>query len=179
MKSRTAAAGVRIMKTSSAETESGTIDLWYSRDGAGVDPGAPLGNDLARPRYDRMRLYLAQSGTESCRGRAGFVGQINYRPFDEDCFAFVDDGNSSLSSDRHQLTFAGETSTVWFIQDGAIRKHNELSALGGDISVVAESFQQRNTVMVVMSDMNNGMTLSIERMQHYEGIGQTSTYGLA
>jgi len=39
LKARTVGAGIRFFKTSSADTESGTMDMIYSRDGAAIDDG--------------------------------------------------------------------------------------------------------------------------------------------
>lgn len=73
VKSRTVASGMRVFKTSTAENESGKLDVIYARDGANVDSSTTIAQSLGRPRSDRFRQYLAQSGTESCRGKHGFV----------------------------------------------------------------------------------------------------------
>jgi hypothetical protein len=72
VKSRTVAAGIRVFKTSVSENESGVLDVLYSRDGGNVDSSTKIVSGLGRPKNDRHRQYLAQTGGEDCRGQCGF-----------------------------------------------------------------------------------------------------------
>lgn len=112
-KSRTVAAGVRILKTSSAEAESGQLDFVYSRDGTSFDESAPIGFELGRPRTDRSRCYIAGNPTGACRGRTGLVAQVNYRPADEQSFSMIDVGEAH-ASDTGFMEIAGRTGAIWF-----------------------------------------------------------------
>lgn len=58
-KLRCVAAGTRVLKTSRQESESGSLDMIYSRDGSSFDEGHAFRADLARARPDRVRTYLA------------------------------------------------------------------------------------------------------------------------
>jgi hypothetical protein len=62
-KLRCVAGGVRVLKTSKQESESGSLDLIYSRDGSSFDEGHSFKTDLARTRPDRTRTYLAEAGS--------------------------------------------------------------------------------------------------------------------
>jgi len=107
------AAGLKVTKTSIGETEGGMVDTIYSRDGIPVDDDHRLDTDIGRPKPDRQRNYLAKTATESCRGRAGLVVQMNYRPFDDDSFNNRDiDG--SKGSDHNTLNFGGDVQPIWF-----------------------------------------------------------------
>lgn len=48
-KNRVVSTGVRFFKTSSSETESGQLDMHYSRDGANIDDSANLRSLFSRP----------------------------------------------------------------------------------------------------------------------------------
>lgn len=85
---RTVASALRVFKTTSAETESGTLDIIYGRAGQSLDEGQSLITDLARPMSDRVRLYLASAENGCCRGKPGFLIQNNYRPYDQQSFEF-------------------------------------------------------------------------------------------
>jgi len=61
-KMRCVAGGMRCMKTSTQESESGSLDMIYSRDGSSFDEGHSFKTDLARVRPDRTRTYLAGAG---------------------------------------------------------------------------------------------------------------------
>lgn len=98
LKGRTVGAGMRFFKTSSADAESGTLDLVYSRDGAAFDDGQAFGQDINRPKSDRIRLFLARTNDNSLRGQAGFVAQTNYRPIDDIAFNYRD-VDSALGGD--------------------------------------------------------------------------------
>jgi len=63
---------MRFFKTSVSESESGILDLNYSRDGAAVDEKASLGSLFGVPTESSTRLYLA-GGFGSLRNQAGFV----------------------------------------------------------------------------------------------------------
>jgi len=47
-----------------------------------------MGHNLGRVGKDQARLYLAQTQVGELRGRVGYVGQTNYRPFDERAFEY-------------------------------------------------------------------------------------------
>lgn len=88
LKLRIVAGGNRIFKTSSNDNESGTMDILYSRDGSTFDEGDVLARDLARPRADRMRTYIARASTCDHQGVSGFLAQVNKRPHDEASFNY-------------------------------------------------------------------------------------------
>jgi len=71
-KLRCVAGGMRVLKTSRQESESGSLDLIYSRDGSSFDEGHSFKTDLARNRPDRIRTYLADSGC-CLRETNGFI----------------------------------------------------------------------------------------------------------
>jgi len=85
---RVVASAVRVFKTTSTETEAGTLDIVYGRAGQSLDEGQQLITDLARPMSDRVRLYLASAEGGCCRGKPGFLVQNNYRPYDQQSFEF-------------------------------------------------------------------------------------------
>lgn len=61
-----------MLKTSKQESESGSLDMIYSRDGSSFDEGHSFKTDLARIRPDRVRTYLAGAGC-CLRETNGFV----------------------------------------------------------------------------------------------------------
>lgn len=61
-----------MLKTSKQESESGSLDMIYSRDGSSFDEGHSFKTDLARIRPDRVRTYLAGAG-HCLRETNGFV----------------------------------------------------------------------------------------------------------
>lgn len=71
-KLRCVAGGMRVLKTSRQDAESGSLDIIYSRDGSSFDEGHAFKTDLARTRPDRMRTYLADAGC-CLRQTNGFV----------------------------------------------------------------------------------------------------------
>ena len=71
-KLRCVAGGMRVLKTSKQDSESGSLDLIYSRDGSSFDEGHAFKTDLARTRPDRVRTYLAGAGC-CLRQTNGFV----------------------------------------------------------------------------------------------------------
>jgi len=80
---RVVASAMRVFKTTSTDTEAGTLDIIYGRAGQSLDEGQQLITDLARPMSDRVRLYLASTEDGCCRGKPGFLVQNNYRPYDQ------------------------------------------------------------------------------------------------
>lgn len=107
---------MRVFKTSSSETESGIIDIVYAQDGLGFDDNHQIGSTLSRPKADRQRHYLAQTETGNCRGRAGFVVQGNYRPFDDVDFEMTEPGNAAVL-DNALFQAGGDVSALWFVMD--------------------------------------------------------------
>lgn len=71
-KLRCVAGGTRVLKTSKQDSESGSLDMIYSRDGSSFDEGHSFITDLARSRPDRVRTYLAGAGC-CLRATNGFV----------------------------------------------------------------------------------------------------------
>jgi nicotinate-nucleotide pyrophosphorylase len=58
-KHRVVSTGIRFFKTSLSDTESGQLDMHYSRDGASIDDSTNLRTLFGRPTSDTRRLYLA------------------------------------------------------------------------------------------------------------------------
>lgn len=87
---RVVAAGNRVFKTSSNDNESGVMDILYSRDGSTFDEGDAIIRDLARPRSDRIRTYIARANNCDHQGVSGFLAQVNKRPHDEASFNYYD-----------------------------------------------------------------------------------------
>lgn len=112
-KMRCVAGGVRVLKTSKQDSESGSLDLIYSRDGSSFDEGHAFKVDLARTRPDRCRTYLAGSGC-CLRETNGFIIQSNKRPHDEASLDLLDI-KKLYNSVGHNFAPHGETSSVWFI----------------------------------------------------------------
>jgi len=171
-KIRCVSGGMKIVKTSKQESESGILDMLYSRDGSSFDEGAALNADLARPRPDRTRLYLAGQGC-CLRGQNGFISQVNKRPHDDASFDLLD-VQKSVNGRGRDFSPMNEISTVWFydITDNILypaRDYDTIPA-GNLIGLVVESLQQRHTTMAISQDIEVGMSLSFELVYHMEGI---------
>lgn len=89
----------------------------------------------------------------------------------------MDDNDKEYTSDNRQMNFASESSPFWFYQqvsgEGAvwkIIKYDEIDDNGGIVGLLFETIQQRHTFMAIFTDVSSKMTLSIERMAHYEGL---------
>jgi len=188
-KARVVAAGVRVFKTTASTSEGGILDILYSQDGIPWDSGANVSKDLARPKLDRARHYLAQVSHDSCRGRAGFVVQNNYRPFEEIDFEFREPEESQQNTGM--FAPGGDASSLWVtIQSTAnpvgtvimpfetwIQKRTADNNYPSVSGIVLNSFQQRHTAVVIATQMSAGLGITIERMAHYEGVADQSHYG--
>jgi len=112
-KLRCVAGGMRVIKTSRQEAESGSLDLIYSRDGSSFDEGHAFKTDLARTRPDRLRTYLADAGC-CLRDTNGFVIQTNKRPHDEASLELLD-VKKLHNSKGTNFAPHGHTASVWFL----------------------------------------------------------------
>lgn len=181
---RCVAGGMRCIKTSRQESESGTLDLIYSRDGSSFDEGHSFKSDLARIMPDRCRTYLAGSGC-CMRDTNGFIIQANKRPHDEASLELLDIKHLNVSKGQN-FAPEGHVSTVWFIDTsvpggGMMYKASEAHLIPADhqVGIVLESLQSRHTVMSVLQDVQPGMSISFEVIYHMEGIADQSAYGFA
>lgn len=110
-KLRVVSTGIRFFKTSVSDTESGQLDLHYSRDGSSLDENATMKQVLSRHSSDTQTIYLA--GTHgSLRGHTGFVSQCNLRPHDNVSYAYRD-----AEHDKSAALYSDEITPVWFLNE--------------------------------------------------------------
>lgn len=178
-KMRCVAGGMRVLKTSKQDSESGSLDLVYSRDGSSFDEGHAFRVDLARNRPDRARTYLADSGC-CLRETNGFVIQTNKRPHDEASLDLLDIRKMHNSTGQNFAPH-GHTASVWFIDldDTVMYEAKDYASIptGHRVGVVLESLQQRHTAMAIAQGLQSGMSLSFELVYHMEGIADQTAYG--
>lgn len=142
-KLRCVAGGTRVLKTSRQDSESGSLDMIYSRDGSSFDEGHAFKTDLARTRPDRMRTYLAGAGC-CLRQTQGFVVQANKRPHDEASLQLLDVKKLNNSPG---INFApvGHTAVLWFmdISNKIMYPASEFDSIpnSSQIGIVLESLQ--------------------------------------
>jgi hypothetical protein len=155
-KMRCVAGGMRCIKTSRQDTEGGSLDMIYSRDGSSFDEGHSFKTDLARIMPDRCRTHLAGAGC-CMRDTNGFIVQANKRPHDEASLDLLDIKHMN-NSKGHNFAPMGHTSTVWFIDldhtsiTKMIYPANEvhLIPVTHNVGIVLESLQSRHTIMSVL-----------------------------
>jgi len=171
-KMRCVAGGLRVLKTSRQDNESGSLDMIYSRDGSSFDEGHAFKTDLARNRPDRCRTYLAGSGC-CLRDQNGFVIQANKRPHDEHSLQLLD-LKKAHNSPGQNFAPHGHMSSVWFIDISTKMMYEAKDVAnipsGTNIGIVLESLQSRHTTMAIVQDVQEGMSLSFETVHHMEGI---------
>lgn len=142
-KMRCVAGGMRCIKTSRQDSESGSLDMIYSRDGSSFDEGHSFKSDLARVMPDRCRTYLAGSGC-CMRDTNGFVIQANKRPHDEASLELLDIKHV-VNSKGQNFAPHGLTSSVWFIDidngNGMLHRARDAHLIPSDhqVGIVLES----------------------------------------
>jgi hypothetical protein len=122
-KHRVVSTGMRFFKTSASDTESGQLDLHYSRDGATIDSNSDLRSLFNRPTNASARMYLAGS-YGAIRGQTGFIAQCSYRPHDQKSFEFHDP-----SHDQKSALFGDNLSPVWFYTQNGLVDASALKAI--------------------------------------------------
>lgn len=154
-KLRCVAGGMRVIKTSRQESESGSLDLINSRDGSSFDEGHTFKTDLARSRPDRVRTYLAGAGC-CLRSTEGFVIQTNKRPHDELSLELLD-VKKMYNSQGQNFAPHGHTATVWFLDIVTKKLYAPEDSDGipaaNEVGIVLESLQQRHTAMAIVQDL--------------------------
>lgn len=160
-KHRVVSTGMRFFKTSASDSESGQLDMHYSRDGATIDSHSDLRSLFNRPTSASARMYLAGS-YGAIRGQTGFIGQCSYRPHDQKSFEFHDP-----SHDQRSALFGDNLSPVWFytnnkLVDAAGLKVILQNPAASPVWLVTESLQQRHTFMARASNLSSNMQLSVE-----------------
>lgn len=109
-KQRVVSSGLRIFKTSASDTESGILNMCYSRDGAAMDEHATFSDLLNRRTDENAKIYLAgKFGT--LRNQVGFVSQVNYRPYNIDSFKYRD----SVRDREHALFGSDVPAPLWLV----------------------------------------------------------------
>lgn len=182
-KHRTVSTGVRFFKTSASESESGQLDMFYSRDGANIDEAATFNQMFNRPSRNSQRVYLA-GNYGPLRGRVGFISQCNYRPHDMQSFEFHD-----TKIDKEKSLFGNELSPVWFLVrvggttfelfslDEYLEYAATEAAFTEYVYLVTESIQQRHTFLAKLSNTSTNMQVNFEFTQHVEGVPEVTHYG--
>jgi len=174
-KQRVVSTGIRFFKTSVSDSESGQLDMHYSRDGTSIDETSNFRSLFGRHSSDTQKMYLAGS-YGSLRGHAGFVAQCNFRPHDNLSYDFRD-----ASHDKNRALYSDEISPVWLLnlntkvlftpEEIAIQNN------GDPVAIVVQSLQQRHTFIARLSNRSVDMQLSVEMIQHFEGIPEMHKYG--
>jgi len=136
-KFRVVSTGIRFFKTSVSDSESGQLDLHYSRDGSSLDENASVRQLFTRHSSDTQKIYLAGS-YGSIRGHAGFVSQFNLRPHDALSYHYRD-----AEHDKTKALYSDEITPVWFLNTttNKLFTPSTLSSQsnGDEISLVVES----------------------------------------
>lgn len=173
-KLRVVGSGLRYFKTSKSENEAGTLDMYYSRNGAAIDETSTINSLFTRPTDSNCKLHLA-GATGSIRGTNGFLVQSNFRPYDEHSYDLRDPVASN------KALFDDDIDAVWFINmaDKTLFPGSMISSLTSDaqIGIVVESLQQRHTVMARITGRTDGLALTHERIIHYEGMPEYNKIG--
>lgn len=152
----------------------------YFRDGHTADAGHNLNEEIGRPKSDRIRVYLAGAG-DALRGRSGFVAQVNYRPHNENSFAYADTDGATTVSNPYTVSFAGDSATFWFVElnTGLLYKDEEIllsSTVNGPMGLVVQSLHASHVVLARV-DNTSTVSLSYEVTAHYEGVADNANLG--
>lgn len=176
-KHRVVSSGARFFKTSVSDTESGTLDMYYNRDGSGLDEATAVATLFERPSSHSTKLYLSGS-SHALRGRTGFIGQANYRPFDMNSFDMKDGHRSA-----QEALYGDKITPIWLVDTvtGLLYSPTQIEngemPAGNQVGIVVQSLQQRHTFIARIEGRSQNLNLSMEWIQHLEGIPEHSKYG--
>lgn len=119
------------------------------------------------------------------RGRVGYIGQTNFRPFDTNSFEYqaADDDRGR----RKFLNYGGTTAGIWCIVGGDSESAQvdklvplrNITDADSVLGIVADTFINRHSLIWYARNVNSNMSFTIERTTHYEGIPDPHQAGFA